>query len=821
MSTSSKNQSCHDSEPVPFTDPVCGMSVAADTPRRFDYENQTYAFCCDGCLNKFKQSPENYLQPEETACCGHRPSASSAPADENAAYICPMCPEVHSIGPANCPKCGMALEPDLPTTGSTRTTFICPMHPEVSQDESGNCPICGMALEAQTIALEDSNPELDDMTRRFWASLVLTLPVFTIAMGGMLPGVQAWLDPSKALLIEMLFAAPVVLWAGLPFFQRGWQSIQTGHLNMFTLISVGTGVAFLYSTVAAVFPDIFPDSFRNENGKVGVYFEASAMIITLVLLGQVMELRARSRSGEAIKALLQLTPNVAKRIADDGTETEVLIERITLGDHLRVHPGEKIPVDGVVTEGSSVVDEAMITGEPIPVAKQTGDTLIGGTINGTGSLIMQAQRVGGDTLLARIIQLVSAAQRSQAPIQRLADRVSAYFVPAVLCAAMLTFITWAIFGPEPAMAYGLLNAVAVLIIACPCALGLATPMSIMAASGRGAHAGVLFKDATAIETLRQVDTLVVDKTGTLTVGHPKLVTLSPAEQFTEHEVVYFAASLEQGSEHPLAKAIVDGAAEREIGLGQVVDFQSITGKGVTGQINDQRIAFGNKALLDELNIDSDDLQHTAETLRQQGQTVMFLAIGSSAAGLVGVADPVKDNAAEAIRQLKQDGLRIIMLSGDNPTTANAVGRAVGIDEVVAGVLPDQKAAAIEALQTEGRIVAMAGDGINDAPALAQAQVGIAMGTGTDVAMESAKVTLVKGDLMSIIRARRLSEATVRNIKQNLFFAFVYNALGVPLAAGVLYPIFGVLLSPMVAAAAMSFSSVSVIVNALRLQKVEL
>lgn len=821
MSTSSETPHCHHSEPAGFIDPVCGMSVTADSTRLFTHESKIYGFCSDTCLGKFSQSPDGYLRSKAQDRRDHESPAPITPADTAASYICPMCPEVHSIGPGNCPKCGMALEPESPARSTGQTKFVCPMHPEVSQDEPGSCPICGMALEPLSLTLEDSNPELDDMTRRFWVALALTLPVFVIAMGGMVPGMQAWLDLSKAHFIEMLFAAPVVVWAGWPFFQRGWQSLQSGHLNMFTLISIGTGVAFLYSVAGAVFPEIFPDSFRDTQGKVGLYFEASAVIITLVLLGQVMELRARSRSGQAIKALLQLAPNIAKRIEEDGSETDVLIEQIQSGDHLRVRPGEKVPVDGIVAEGSSVVDEAMITGEPIPVAKQVGDGLIGGTVNGTGSLIMEAQRVGSDTLLARIIQMVAAAQRSQAPIQRLADQVAGYFVPAVLAAAAITFVVWALFGPEPAMAYGLINAVAVLIIACPCALGLATPMSIMAASGRGARAGVLFKDAAAIETLRQVDTLVVDKTGTLTIGHPKLVTLRPTEPFSERDLLYFAASLERGSEHPLAKAIVDGATEREVALGKTTDFQSITGKGITGQIDDQRVAFGNQALLDELQVDSGSQQAAAEALRQEGQTVMYLVIGNAAAGLVGVADPIKDNAADAIAQLKQEGLRIVMLSGDNQTTADAVGRAVGIDEIIAGVLPDQKAATIESLQAEGRIVAMAGDGINDAPALAQAQVGIAMGTGTDVAMESAKVTLVKGDLLGIIRARHLSEATVRNIKQNLFFAFIYNALGILLAAGILYPMFGVLLSPMIAAAAMSFSSVSVILNALRLQKVGL
>jgi len=661
------------------------------------------------------------------------------------------------------------------------------------------------------------------MRRRFWASTALTIPLVIIAMGHMVPG-----RPLEQLLmrgplgwIELLLATPVVLWGGWPFFVRGWYSVANRSLNMFTLIALGVGVAYIYSVIAIVFPDIFPPSFRDEASQVAVYFEAAAVIVTLVLLGQVLELRARSQTGAAIRALLGLAPKTARRVHDDGREEDVPLDQVQPGDRLRIRPGEKVPVDGVVLEGASAVDESMVTGEPMPVEKQTGDRVTGATVNNTGSLIMQAERVGADTLLARIVQMVAEAQRSRAPIQKLADTVSGYFVPAVILIALVTFIVWAMVGPEPAMAFAIINAVAVLIIACPCALGLATPMSIMVATGKGAQAGVLFRNAEAIEVFRKVDTLVVDKTGTLTLGKPSLVNVQPAAGWDEAQLLRLAASLERGSEHPLAAAIVSGAEARNVALTTTDTFESVTGKGVQGRIEGHDVALGNRALMEQQGVDVSALVESADRSRREGQTVMFVAVDGRAAGLIGVADPIKDTTPEAIQQLHDEGLRVVMLTGDNRTTAEAVAKTLGIDDVIPDVLPDQKADVIKRLQREGRIVAMAGDGINDAPALAQAHVGIAMGTGTDVAMESAGVTLVKGDLRGIVRARRLSRLTLRNIKQNLFFAFIYNAAGVPIAAGVLYPFFGLLLSPMIAAAAMSFSSVSVIGNALRLRRVTL
>jgi Cu+-exporting ATPase len=696
------------------------------------------------------------------------------------------------------------------------------MHPEIVRDEPGSCPICGMALEPRTVTLEEEeNPELIDMRRRFWVSVVLTLPVLVIAMSEYLPGgnpLQRLVPPTVLSWLELLLASPVILWGAWPFFVRGWRSLVTRNLNMFTLIGLGVGVAYVYSLVAHLFPDIFPASFRDEVGDVGVYFEAAAVIVTLVLLGQVLELKARSRTSAAIKALLGLAPKTARRISEDGTEQDVPLEQVRLGDRLRVRPGEKVPVDGVVVDGDSAVDEAMITGEPIPVEKTPGDRVIGATINGTGSLIMRAERVGAETLLAQIVRMVAEAQRSRAPIQKLADVVASYFVPAVVLIAVIAFAVWGLIGPEPKMAHALINAVAVLIIACPCALGLATPMSIMVATGKGATLGVLFKNAEAIEVLRKVNTLVVDKTGTLTLGKPKLVSVAPVAGRTEDDLLRLAASLERGSEHPLAAAIVQGAVDRGVALESAKEFRSLTGRGVMGTVDGRAVALGNRRLMDELGIDPGSLIAKAEAMRAEGETVMFVAVDGQPAGLVGVADPIKETTPDAIRQLHEEGIRITMLTGDSRTTADAVGRRLGIDEVVAEVLPDQKAESVKQLQAEGRIVAMAGDGINDAPALAQAQVGIAMGTGTDVAMESAGVTLVKGDLRGIVRARRLSRATMRNIRQNLFFAFIYNSLGVPIAAGVLYPFFGLLLSPMIAAAAMSFSSVSVVGNALRLRR---
>uniref|UniRef100_UPI0035B66142 copper-transporting P-type ATPase n=1 Tax=Arhodomonas aquaeolei TaxID=2369 RepID=UPI0035B66142 len=698
------------------------------------------------------------------------------------------------------------------------------MHPEVVSDAPGECPKCGMALEPQQVsAAPAENPELKDMTRRFWVSLVLALPVLALAMGGMVPGVdmQALVPHAVRNWLEFALATPVVLWGGWPFFVRGWRSIVNRSLNMFTLIALGVGVAYVYSVVAAIAPGLFPASFRGVGGRVDVYFEAAAMIVTLVLIGQVMELRARSQTNAAIQSLLGLAPKTARRIDDDGSEADVPLESVQIGDRLRVRPGEKVPVDGSVIEGGSSVDESMITGEPMPVAKASGDRVIGATVNGRGSLIIEAERVGSDTLLSRIVEMVAEASRSRAPIQNLVDVVAAYFVPAVVAAAVITFAIWALVGPEPAMAYALINAVAVLIIACPCALGLATPMSIMVASGKGATAGVLFRDAEAIQTLRRVDTLVVDKTGTLTEGRPRLQEVSVADGFGEDDVLCLAATLERGSEHPLAAAIVDGAGERGVELKRYSDFESITGKGVRGAIDGRRVALGNRALMDALGIDAQALTERAASLRAEGRTAMFVAVDDRVAGLIAVADPVKAGTPEAVRALHDEGVSITMLTGDSRTTAEAVARELGIDEVIAEVLPEQKAEQVQALQSQGRFVAMAGDGINDAPALARAQVGIAMGTGTDVAMESAGVTLVKGDLRGIVRARRLSRATMRNIKQNLFFAFVYNSLGVPVAAGVLYPVFGVLLSPIIAAAAMSLSSVSVVGNSLRLRRLSI
>jgi Cu+-exporting ATPase len=785
--------------PTVVTDPVCGMSFppeeAAATLTR---DGETIHFCSLGCRDKLAADPGRYLDGPHSGETGgeahrHQPTATAAPA--------------------------------------TATEWTCPMHPEVVRDAPGSCPICGMALEPRTVtAGDEENPELADMSRRLWVSAALTVPLVVLAMGRHLPG--EWLAGltagAYASWLELALATPVVLWGGWPFFVRAWSSLVHKSLNMFTLIGLGVGVAYAYSVVATVAPGIFPASFRGAGGQVGVYFEAAAAIVTLVLVGQVLELRARGRTGAAIRALLELAPETARRIEPDGSERDVPLDEVRPGDRLRVRPGEKVPVDGTVIEGRSSVDESMVSGEPIPVEKGPGDRVVGATVNGTGTLVMEAERVGADTLLARIVQMVAEAQRSRAPIQRLADRVAAWFVPAVILVAAVTFAVWALSGIESAMAFALINAVAVLIIACPCALGLATPMSIMVATGKGATAGVLFRDAEAIEVLRGVDTLVVDKTGTLTEGRPRLVTVEPAPGIEAGELVRLAAGLERGSEHPLAAAVVAGAEERGIAVPPAAEFSSLTGRGVAGEVDGRRVALGNRALFDELGIDFDELgtepgelARRAERLRREGQTVVFVAVDGRAAGLLGVADPIKPSAPAAIEALHREGLRIVMLTGDSRTTAEAVAGRLGIDEVVAEVLPDQKVEAIERLQREGRVVAMAGDGINDAPALARAEVGIAMGTGTDVAMESAGVTLVGGDLGGIVRARRLSRATMRNIKQNLVFAFAYNALGVPLAAGVLYPVFGLLLSPIVAAAAMSFSSVSVIANALRLRTTRL
>ncbi len=802
------------------TDPVCGMEVeptsAAGT---HEHDGQTYFFCSAHCLERFRAEPAKFLKaaPEE-------PKKPSATRD----FTCPMHPEVHQTAPGSCPSCGMALEPAVSMLKATKTEYVCPMHPEIVRDEPGSCPICGMALEPRTISLEEEvNPELVDMTRRFWISLVLAAPLVILAMAEMIPGqpVQRVLGANLIPWIQLVLATPVVLWGGWPFFQRGWASIVNRSLNMFTLIALGTGTASVYSSVATLLPGIFRDSFRGAEGEGAVYFEAAAVITVLVLLGQVLELRARSQTSSAIKALLGLAPSTARVLRDDGKEEDVALELVRPGDRIRIRPGEKVAVDGVILEGSSAVDESMITGEPIPVEKVVGNRVTGGTVNGTGMFVMRAERVGSETLLAQIVRMVSEAQRSRAPIQRLADVVSSYFVPLVVLAAVLAFIVWSLIGPEPRMAYALLAAVAVLIIACPCALGLATPMSIMVGTGRGATVGVLIKNAEALEILEKVDTVVVDKTGTLTEGRPRLSSVVTVAGLSETELLRLAASLERGSEHPLAAAIVASAQEKGIELSEAQGFRSLTGKGVTGNVGGRFVALGTRMLLEEEpDIDSSalhDLNGRADDLRRDGQTVMFVAVDGRPAGLLGVADPIKPSTPEAIQMLHEDGVRLVMVTGDNRLTAGTVARKLGIDEVMAEVLPEGKGQVVKRLQAEGHRVAMAGDGINDAPALAQADVGIAMGTGTDVAMESAGVTLVKGDLRGIARARRLSVATMRNIRQNLFFAFIYNTLGVPVAAGVLYPLVGVLLSPIIASAAMTFSSVSVITNALRLRKLAL
>ena len=766
-------------EELQTLDPVCGMAVDPSGPHKHPYGGATYHFCSTRCLTRFRDDPTPFVRE------------------------------------------GRPREESVTDTAGGRWT--CPMHPKIVRDDPGSCPICGMALEPMSPGEDDENPELADMTRRFLGSLALTLPVFAIAMGEMIPGnpLSANFEPRMLAWIQLALGTPVVLWGGWPFFARGWASLRTLNLNMFTLISIGTGAAWTYSAFATVTPAIFPASFRGADGQVAVYFEAASVIITLVLLGQVLELRARSQTSAAIRSLLGLAPKMARRVNADGSEEDVPLDSIGVGEKLRVRPGEKVPVDGVVLEGESAVDESMITGEPIPVTKREGDAVTGATINGTGSLLVEAQRVGAETLLAQIVAMVAAAQRSRAPIQRLADVVAGYFVPAVLGAAILTFAVWSVYGPEPRMAYALINGVAVLIIACPCALGLATPMSIMVATGKAATVGVLFRNAEAIELMRDVDTLVVDKTGTLTEGRPRLVRVVTAEGFEEEDVLRFAATLERASEHPLAQAIVDGATDRGVALNEATNFDSHTGRGVVGRIDGREVGIGNQKLMHELGADVNAVLETADAMRGAAQTVMFLAVDGSLAGLVGVADPIKESAPEAVKGLQRDGIRVVMLTGDNQTTAEAVAKRLGLDEVVADVLPDQKAELVKTLQAQGKIVAMAGDGVNDAPALAQAHVGVAMGTGTDVAMESAGITLVRGDLRGILRARRLSRLTMHNIRQNLFFAFVYNALGVPIAAGILYPALGLLLSPMIAAAAMSLSSVSVIGNSLRLRRIDL
>lgn len=738
-------------------------------------------------------------------------------------YTCPMHPEVRQNAPGNCPKCGMALEPVAGFNIELSTQWTCPMHPEVVQDQAGNCPKCGMALEPVSAAPEESHSELIYMSRRFWLGAPLAALTFLLAMlADLFPGLlPEWLSMRSVQWIQFVLATPVVLWGGWPFFVRAVQSIHTLDLNMFTLIGLGIAVAWAYSVMALLFPGLFPATMQHADGTVSVYFEAAAVITILVLLGQVLELRARSNTNAAIKALLGLAPNTARIVYDNGNEEDIPLEQVRPGNRLRVRPGEKIPVDGLVIEGESHVDESMITGEPVPVAKVIDNKLIGATINGTGSLLMRADKVGADTMLSQIVRMVSEAQRSRAPIQKLADIVSGWFVPVVILIAVSAFIAWFTLGPEPRLAHAVINAVAVLIIACPCALGLATPMSIMVGTGKGAGLGVLIKNAEALETLEKIDTLVVDKTGTLTEGRPELIFVEAMEHGDPDELLTHAASLERSSEHPLAEAIVRGAIDRGLERYPAKDFQSLTGKGVSGGVNGHQVSLGNRILLDELGLDAGKLNSLADERRQEGETAMFVVIDNQVAGLLSVADPVKGSTPEAIVDLHREGIEIVMLTGDNTLTAEAVAGRLGIDRVEAEVLPDQKAAVVKGLQEQGRVVAMAGDGINDAPALAQAQVGIAMGTGTDVAMESAGVTLVKGDLRGIVRAVRLSRATMRNIRQNLFFAFIYNSLGVPIAAGVLYPSFGLLLSPMIAALAMSFSSVSVIANALRLKRLNI
>jgi len=795
-------------------DPVCRMTISPDDAvGKVDHKGQTYYFGSQSCLDQFRATPEAFL--------GERPAQTATPADMEREYTCPMHPEVRQKGPGACPKCGMALEP-VDVAPVTKTEWACPMHPEIVRDAPGSCPICGMALEPRVVTLEESNPELDDMTRRFWWSAAITVPMLAFMISEFLPGrrLQSMVPHGWMNWIQLALATPVVLWGGWPFFVRGWASVVNRHLNMFTLIALGVGTAYAYSVIATLAPGVFPGSFRIM-GEVAVYFEPAAVIVVLVLLGQVLELRARSRTSGAIRKLLGLAPKTARRIEADGTERDVPLSEVRVGERLRVRPGERVPVDGAVLEGRTTIDESMVTGEPIPVEKEAGTQVTGGTVNGTGTFVMEAKRVGADTLLAQIVRMVSEAQRSRAPIQRLADTVSGYFVPAVIVVAIATFAVWSQYGPEPRLAHALVNAVAVLIIACPCALGLATPMSIMVGTGRGAEVGVLIRNAEALEILEKVTTLVVDKTGTLTEGKPRLVTVAPQDSIDELRLLRYAASLENVSEHPLAAAIASGAKERGVSLVDVSEFESVTGKGVIGTIEGHRVAIGNVKMMESLSVSVEPLKVKADELRRTGQTVMFVAVDGRAAGTVGVADPVKDSARDAIGVLHAEGIRVVMLTGDNRTTAEAVARILGIDHVEADVLPDQKATVVKSLQSKGGRVAMAGDGINDAPALAQADVGIAMGTGTDVAMESAGVTLVRGDLRGIVRARRLSQAAMRNIRQNLFFAFVYNALGVPIAAGVLYPWTGLLLSPFIASAAMAFSSVSVIANALRLRRVRL
>jgi Cu+-exporting ATPase len=800
-------------------DPVCGMTVdPSKAAASLNHQGVTVYFCSQGCAARFRAAPEKYLPAKQDAAPSH-PPAKTEPQGE---YTCPMHPEIKQPGPGSCPKCGMALEPVTVAAPAKRTQYTCPMHPQIVRDAPGSCPICGMALEPREVTAEEANPELADMTRRFWISVALAVPMLALMVSAFLPSMpmQHLFSAKVWAWIEFALATPVVLWCGLPFFVRGWQSLMHRSLNMFTLVALGTGTAYVYSVFATVVPQIFPASLRGAGAQIDVYFEPAAVIVALVLLGQVLELRARSQTSGAIRALLGLAPKTAKRLDDKGGEADVPLEQVQVGDRLRVRPGEKVPVDGAVLEGHSSVDESMISGEPIPVEKDKDAKLTAGTVNGTGGFVMRAERVGADTLLAQIVKMVSEAQRSRAPIQRLADRVSSYFVPAVIISALITFIVWYFVGPQPRFAHALVNAVAVLIVACPCALGLATPMAIMVGTGRGARAGILIRNAEALEIFGKVDTLIIDKTGTLTEGKPTLSAVIPQPGINEDDLLQLVASLERSSEHPLAAAIVKGAEAKKLTLSDVAGFNSTTGKGVKGTVSGKQVAVGNAELFRDLSVDPAPLLERAEALRKEGQTVMLVAVDGKAAGIVGVADPIKESTPDAIRELKAAGLTVIMVTGDNATTAKAVADKLGI-EFYAGVLPQKKAEVIKERQQKGSVVAMAGDGVNDAPALAQADIGIAMGTGTDVAMEAGGITLLKGDLRGILRARHLSKATMRNIRENLFFAFVYNIVGVPLAAGVLFPAFGLLLNPMIAAAAMSFSSVSVIANALRLRTTKL
>ena len=804
-------------------DPVCGMTVdpAAGKPKA-EHEGRTFHFCSESCHRKFVAAPEEYLEATDPVC-GMKVDRASARHfmrhEGEKFYFCSAgCKAKFEADPAK--YLGDRPAPEPMPAG---TQYTCPMHPEIVRDKPGSCPICGMALEPMGVPTgeEGPNPELVDFTRRLWVSALLSAPLVVVAMGPMLGlPLGRWIGGGALPWIELALATPVVLWAAIPFFERGWHSILNRSPNMWTLIAIGVGTAYVYSVVATIFPDLFPHSFREHGGRVPVYFEAAAVIVTLVFVGQVLELKARERTGSAIRALLDLAPKTARRIGPDGSEADVPLDEVKAGDRLRIRPGDSVPVDGIVLEGRSSVDESMITGEPVPVEKTTDDALTGGTLNRNGTLVMRADKVGADTMLSRIVEMVAKAQRSRAPIQGLADRVSAWFVPAVVLVAIAAFVVWSIFGPDPRMIFALVSAVSVLIIACPCALGLATPMSIMTATGRGAQAGVLIKDAEALERFAGVDTLIVDKTGTLTVGKPRLTDVV-ADGMDEQELLGLAASLERGSEHPLAEAIVEGAEERGAAIVTAGEFDAVTGKGVTGTVSGRKIALGNAAMMQDLGADAGALSTRADSLRGEGKTAMFVAVDGKVAGIVAVADPIKETTAEAIRALHESGLRIIMATGDNERTARAVAGSLGIDEVRADILPEGKQQLIEELQAGGAKVAMAGDGVNDAPALAAADVGIAMGTGADVAVESAGITLVKGDLNGIVRARLLARGTIRNIKQNLFFAFVYNAAGVPIAAGVLYPVFGTLLSPILAAAAMSLSSVSVIGNALRLRGLKL